>query len=215
MTANQSILNWGIKGHFLLNCNCDVFCNCPMSLGKAIPNSANGKCFSWWGIIIENGHAEGENGKIDISGINVAILLEVPGPLSMGGWTAGLYIDEKASDEAADALLKIFSGQAGGQTGWFSVMISNFLGVKRCPIDYNETENGLTYTIPNILEGTIEKEPGLNKGEDIKVSNLKYWVAPEIIVGRGGKKSRIKDHGRNWDFTNGSAEYCAVDWSGP
>ncbi|MDA9137143.1 MAG: DUF1326 domain-containing protein [Candidatus Pelagibacterales bacterium] len=215
MTENQSILNWGIKGHFLLNCNCDVFCNCPMSLGKAIPNSANGKCFSWWGIIIENGHAEGENGKIDISGINVAILLEVPGPLSMGGWTAGLYIDEKASDEAADALLKIFSGQAGGQTGWFSVMISNFLGVKRCPIDYNETENGWTYTIPNILEGTIEKEPGLNKGEDVKVSNLKYWVAPEIIVGRGGKKSRIKDHGRNWDFTNGSAEYCAVDWSGP
>lgn len=215
MTENQSILNWGIKGHFLLNCNCDVFCNCPMSLGKAIPNSANGKCFSWWGIIIENGHAEVENGKIDISGINVAILLEVPGPLSMGGWTAGLYIDEKASDEAADALLKIFSGQAGGQTGWFSVMISNFLGVKRCPIDYNETENGWTYTIPNILEGTIEKEPGLNKGEDVKVSNLKYWVAPEIIVGRGGKKSRIKDHGRYWDFTNGSAEYCAVDWSGP
>jgi len=215
MMENQSILNWGIKGHFLLNCNCDVFCNCPMSLGKAIPNSANGKCFSWWGIIIENGHAEVENGKIDISGINVAILLEVPGPLSMGGWTAGLYIDEKASDEAADALLKIFSGQAGGQTGWFSVMISNFLGVKRCPIDYNETENGWTYNIPNILEGTIEKEPGLNKGEDVKVSNLKYWVAPEIIVGRGGKKSRIKDHGRNWDFTNGSAEYCAVDWSGP
>ena len=215
MTENQSILNWGIKGHFLLNCNCDVFCNCPMSLGKAIPNSANGKCFSWWGIIIENGHAEGENGKIDISGINVAILLEVPGPLSMGGWTAGLYIDEKASDEAADALLKIFSGQSGVQTVFFSVMISKFLGVKRCPIDYNETENCWTYTIPNILEGTIEKEPGLNKGEDVKVSNLKYWVAPEIIVGRGGKKSRIKDHGRNWDFTNGSAEYCAVDWSGP
>tara|TARA_B100000780_G_scaffold83657_1_gene57200 strand:+ start:7014 stop:7661 length:648 start_codon:yes stop_codon:yes gene_type:complete len=215
MTDNQTNLSWGIKGHFLLNCNCDVFCNCPMSLGKAIPNSANGKCFSWWGIIIEDGHAEGDNGKIDLSGINVAILLEVPGPLSMGGWTVGLYIDEKASDEAADALLKIFSGQAGGQTGWFSVMISNFLGVKRCPIEYKETENGWTYTIPNILEGTVVKEPGLNKGEDVKVSNLKYWVAPEIIVGRGGKKSRIKDHGRNWDFTNGSAEYCAVEWSGP
>mgnify|MGYP001378890390 FL=1 len=215
MTANQTNLNWEIKGHFLLNCNCDVFCNCPMSLGRAIPNSANGKCFSWWGIIIDNGFAEGDNGKVDLSGINVAILLEVPGPLSMGGWTAGLYIDEKASDEAADVLLKIFSGQAGGQTGWFSTMISNFLGVKRCAITYKETETGWTYTIPNILDGTIEKEPGLDRGDVVKVSNLKYWVAPEIIVGRGGKKSRIKDHGRNWDFTNGSAEYCAVDWSGP
>ena len=215
MTANQTNLNWEIKGHFLLNCNCDVFCNCPMSLGRAIPNSANGKCFSWWGIIIDNGFAEGDNGRVDLSGINVAILLEVPGPLSMGGWTAGLYIDEKASDEAADVLLKIFSGQAGGQTGWFSTMISNFLGVKRCAITYKETETGWTYTIPNILDGTIEKEPGLDRGDVVKVSNLKYWVAPEIIVGRGGKKSRIKDHGRNWDFTNGSAEYCAVDWSGP
>jgi hypothetical protein len=215
MTANQTNLNWEIKGHFLLNCNCDVFCNCPMSLGRAIPNSANGKCFSWWGIIIDNGFAEGDTGKVDLSGINVAILLEVPGPLSMGGWTAGLYIDEKASDEAADVLLKIFSGQAGGQTGWFSTMISNFLGVKRCAITYKETETGWTYTIPNILDGTIEKEPGLDRGDVVKVSNLKYWVAPEIIVGRGGKKSRIKDHGRNWDFTNGSAEYCAVDWSGP
>ena len=215
MTNNQTKLNWEINGHFLLNCNCDVFCNCPMSLGRAVPNSPNGKCFSWWGISIEKGFAIGESDKIDLSGLNVAILLEVPGPLSMGGWTVGLYIDEKASDDAADALLTIFSGQAGGQTGWFSSMISNFLGVKRCAITYKETETGWTYTIPNILEGTIEKEPGLDKGDVVKVSNLKYWVAPEIIVGRGGKKSRIKDHGRNWDFTNGSAEYCAVDWSGP
>ena len=108
MTNNQTKLNWEINGHFLLNCNCDVFCNCPMSLGRAVPNSPNGKCFSWWGISIEKGFAIGESDKIDLSGLNVAILLEVPGPLSMGGWTVGLYIDEKASDEAADALLTIF-----------------------------------------------------------------------------------------------------------
>ena len=226
MTVNPFNLHWEINGHFLLNCNCDVFCNCPVSLGRAIPNSANGKCFSWWGIIIEDGYAEEKwagfnplkkeaKGIIDLSGLNVAILLEVPGPLSMGGWTAGLYIDEKASQDAADALLKIFSGNAGGQTGWFSSMISNFLGVKRCSITYKETETGWTYTIPEILDGRIEKEPGKNRGEVVKVSNLKYWVAPEIIVGRGGRKSKIKDHGRNWDFTNGSAEYCAVKWSGP
>ena len=135
MTVNPFNLHWEINGHFLLNCNCDVFCNCPVSLGRAIPNSANGKCFSWWGIIIEDGYAEEKwagfnplkkeaKGIIDLSGLNVAILLEVPGPLSMGGWTAGLYIDEKASQDAADALLKIFSGNAGGQTGWFSSMIS-------------------------------------------------------------------------------------------
>ena len=58
MSVNPLDLHWTIKGNFLLNCNCDVFCNCPMSLGRAIPNSSNGKCFSWWGINIEEGYAE-------------------------------------------------------------------------------------------------------------------------------------------------------------
>ena len=35
--------------------------------------------------------------------------------------------------------------QAGGQTGWFSSMISNFLGVTRCAIDYKKLKtDGLT-----------------------------------------------------------------------
>ena len=167
-----------------------------MSLGRAVPNSPNGKCFSWWGINIEEGYAEEKwsgfnpikresKGIMDLSGLNVAILLEVPGPLGSGGWTAGLYIDEKASDDAADALAVIFSGQAGGQTGWFRHMIANFLGVKRCSISYKETDDGCSFTIP------------------------------EIFVCKGSKRSRIRDHGRNWDFTGGSAEYCAVDWAGP
>ena len=226
MSVNPLDLHWAIKGNFLLNCNCDVFCNCPMSLGRAVPNSPNGKCFSWWGINIEEGHAEEKwsgfnpikresKGVINLDGLNVAILLEVPGPLSSGGWTAGLYIDEKASDDAADALTVIFSGLAGGQTGWFRHMISNFLGVKRCSISYAQHETGWTFTIPEILDGKVEHEAGKDRGEIVKVSNLKYWVAPDIIVCKGGKRSKIRDHGRNWDFTGGSAEYCAVAWSGP
>ena len=94
-------------------------------------------------------------------------------------------------------------------------MISNFLGVKRCTISYAQHETGWTFTIPEILDGKIEHEAGKDRGEIVKVSNLKYWVAPDIIVCKGGKRSKIRDHGRNWDFTGGSAEYCAVDWSGP
>ena len=181
MTVNPLDLHWAIKGNFLLNCNCDVFCNCPMSLGRAVPNSPNGKCFSWWGINIEEGHAEEKwsgfnpikresKGVINLDGLNVAILLEVPGPLSSGGWTAGLYIDEKASDDAADALTVIFSGLAGGQTGWFRHMISNFLGVKRCSISYAQHETGWTFTIPEILDGKVEHEAGKDRGEIVKVS---------------------------------------------
>ena len=87
MTVNPLNLHWEIKGNFLLNCNCDVFCNCPMSLGRAVPNSPNGKCFSWWGINIEEGYAEEKwsgfnpikresKGIMDLSGLNVAIVFQ-------------------------------------------------------------------------------------------------------------------------------------------
>ena len=75
-------------------------------------------------------------------------------------------------------------------------MLANILGVKRCSITYKETDDGWSFTIPEILDGRIEHEPGKERGEVVKVSNLKYWVAPEIIVCKGSKRSRIRDHGR-------------------
>lgn len=200
--------SWTIKGEFLLSCNCDLFCPCVVSLGKAKPTQ--GDCFSWWGIHIQEGRA----GRNKLDGLNVAIMLHVPGAMLEGNWTAGLYIDERANKSAADALVKIFSGQAGGPTGWFSIMIGEFLGMKRVPIAFEKRGKGWHLSVPGVIDGGVEPIAGPGGRGRTRISNTAYWVSPEVVVSRG-TRSRIRDWGRNWDFSGQSAEYAKVDWAGP
>ena len=107
---------WKIEGELILNCNCTVFCPCVVSLGKHPPTE--GYCQAWAGVRIDKGHA----GEEDLSGLNVALLLDIPGMMGRGNWTVGAYIDERASPAAYDSLLEIFSGKARGTTDdeWWS-----------------------------------------------------------------------------------------------
>ncbi len=124
---------WAIKGELILNCNCTVFCPCVVSLGKHAPTE--GYCQAWSGIRIDSGHY----GDTDLSGLNVGLLLEIPGLMARGNWKAAAFIDDRATQAAYLGLIEIFSGRAKGTTGLFKLLVSEFLGAERAAITY-ETE---------------------------------------------------------------------------
>ena len=68
--------NWAIKGELFLNCSCTVFCPCVVSLGAHPPTE--GHCHAWMAIAIDEGHFEGE----DLSGLNIGLLVDIPGRMS-------------------------------------------------------------------------------------------------------------------------------------
>lgn len=199
---------WRIAGEFLVSCNCEVFCPCVLSLGKARPSE--GHCYSWFGFRI----ADGRTGDTPLDGLHLGLLLEVPGPMAQGNWTIGLYLDERASEPAATALTDIFTGRAGGPLGWWSIMIANVLGMRRVPVTFVAEGRGWRFTIPKIVDGAVEPIPGVAGDGHVRITNSRYWMAPDVVVSTG-TKSRIRDWGRNWDLTGGSAEYGRFDWSGP
>ena len=106
--------DWKVKGELILNCSCDVFCPCVVSLGAHLPTE--GHCHAWMGIIVDEGHYEGES----LSKLNVGLLVDIPGRMGEGNWKVAAYIDEKANEKAYNGLLSIFSGGAGGTTGLFT-----------------------------------------------------------------------------------------------
>ena len=93
-----------------MSCNCDVWCPCVLSLGKADPTC--GRCLSWWGIHCE----DGRYGDVSLNGIT-----------------------------------------------------------------------------------------------PVMATNTNYWAGIDVVVSKA-TKSRIRDWGRNWDFSGQSAEYASVDW---
>jgi len=202
------IEKWSIKGELILNCSCDVFCPCVISLSFHPPTE--GKCQGWLGINIEQGHY----GDTSLSGLNVGMFLEIPGNMSRGDWKVGLYLDERADEAASAALTLIMSGQAKGTTGLFKVLVSEMLAIKKVPIEFRREGKKRFFSIPKLIEGAIEPVPGKDPAKDQVITNPQYWMGPDITVSRA-LKGRVRDFGRAWDFDGRSAELCAIDWSGP
>jgi hypothetical protein len=205
---DSGLTPWAIKGELILNCNCTVFCPCVVSLGKHAPTE--GYCQAWSGIRIDEGHY----GDEDLSGLNVGLILEIPGLMARGNWKAAAYIDDRASDAAFDALVKIFTGQARGTTGLFKVLVSEFLGAERAPVLF-ETEGKLRRLIVGkAIHGEVVPVSGSDKDQDIVVTNTEYWMGSDITVATA-TKGRVRAFGRVWDFDGRSAEICQIDWHGP
>jgi hypothetical protein len=199
--------SWSIRGELILNCNCTVFCPCVISLGKHPPTE--GICQAWAGVRIDDGHYGAER----LAGLNVALLLEIPGQMARGNWKAAAYIDERASDAAHHGLVEIFSGRAGGSTGLFSVLVSEFLGAEKAPVVYETEGKTRRLTVGKKIQGAVEPVPGARPGEDIVVTNSSYWMGPDITVATA-TKGRVRAYGRVWDFDGRSAEICQISWSG-
>ncbi|MFU8823921.1 DUF1326 domain-containing protein [Yoonia sp.] len=199
---------WAIKGELILNCNCTVFCPCVVSLGKHAPTE--GYCQAWAGIRIDSGHY----GDADLSGLNVGLVLEIPGLMARGNWKAAAYIDERASDHAYDGLLNIFTGKARGTTGLFKVLVSEFLGAERAPVVFETEGKARRLMVGKAIQGEVVPVEGKDPDTDIVVSNTGYWMGPDITVATANK-GRVRAFGRVWDFDGRSAEICQIDWHGP
>ncbi|MEM7425764.1 MAG: DUF1326 domain-containing protein [Pseudomonadota bacterium] len=199
---------WALKGELMLSCNCTVFCPCVLSLGLHPPTE--GHCQTWGGVRIDSGHY----GDVELSGINVGLIIEIPGMMSRGNWTAGVFVDEKADIYQVKALTKIFSGSAKGTTRVLSILVGKFLGVNQAPITYEVEGNIRRFKIPKLIEGEIEPIASTKPDEHTVIHNSQYWIAPEIIVSKANR-SRLRAFGRNWDFQGRSAEICPLDWAGP
>lgn len=203
----SGLVPWEIKGELILNCNCTVFCPCVVSLGKHPPTE--GYCQAWVGVRIDTGHYNGE----DLSGLNVGLLMDIPGNMGRGNWTVGAFIDERASEPAYDALVDIFSGRRRGTTGLFSMLVSTFLGAERAPVSFETEGKKRRLTVARKIMGEIEPIAGEDAESEVKVVNTQYWMGQDITIA-SAHQGRVRAFGRVWDFEGRSAEICQIDWKG-
>ncbi len=199
---------WTLEGELILNCNCTVFCPCVISLGKHPPTE--GYCQAWAGVRIDSGRS----GDIDLSGLNVAMLLDIPGKMERGNWTLALWIDDRATDEQFEALQTIFRGTSRGTTGLFKLLVGEHLGAERAPISFVTDGETRTLSVGKFIQGAVAPIGGARAGEDVSVVNTQYWMGPEVIVAEASL-GRVRAFGRVWNFEGRSAEICSIRWEGP
>jgi hypothetical protein len=170
-------MSYRIAGNYVAVCNCAGLCPCPVD-GK--PTAPEGECMGALAFQVEEGNLDGT----DLSSVNVALYNLFPSNLTSGNWKVGLVVDEGASDEQAQALERIFSGQEGGPFGEFVPLIGEFLGVDRASVRVS----GGNLTVGDRTDVTFEAYTGPD-GTPTTVKGAMFGFAPEYQVGKGSGSS--------------------------
>ncbi len=119
---------WNVKGTYVETCSCDLFCPCNVSL-------AHGATYDYCRVTLVFNITEGEIDGTQVGGLKVAAIADTPKVMTDGNWKLGLFIDENASDEQAEKLTGVFTGQMGGPMAALGPLIGEMLGIERVPIE--------------------------------------------------------------------------------
>jgi hypothetical protein len=124
-------MSYHLEGRLLEVCNCKVLCPC--WIGEDPDNRTCDTIIAWR---IDKGTVDG----VDVGGNTIATVAHVPGNILQGNWRAAIFIDENASKEQEDALLKVYSGKAGGPVAPLAALIGEVVSVERAPIRFTVNE---------------------------------------------------------------------------
>jgi hypothetical protein len=129
---------------------------------------------------------EGNLDSTDLSGVPFALYNHFPSNLSSGDWKVGIVVDDAASDEQAEAIERIISGQEGGPFADFTPLIGDYVGMQRGNVSLT---NG-SGSVANVGDFSTEFLTGAD-GAPTTVSNAMFGFAPKFRVGKGSGRFNI------------------------
>ena len=144
-------MGYALEGDLLEVCNCNVLCPC--WIGE---DPDNGTCDSAFGYRFNSGQIDG----VDVGGVVVASLVHIPGNVLKGNWTRQLYVDERASNAQADAVIDAMTGKRGGPLADLAGLIGKEMPARRAPITFDLVEGKGTLKIGEIAEAVMKPYRG-------------------------------------------------------
>ena len=144
-------MGYKLEGELLEVCNCDVLCPC--WIGE---NPDRGTCESSLAYHFTSGEIDG----VDISGLTVATTVNIPGNVLEGNWRQAIYIDDAASDEQAQMLTGVFTGEKGGPMADLAKLVGEVAQVRRAAISFEVEEGKGKYTVDDFVHAEMEPYRG-------------------------------------------------------
>jgi len=201
--------SWRMRGDVMEACSCAT--TCPCNFGSD-PTPLPCEVVIGWRI------DDGNHGNTRLDGLSVVLYARMPGNAFQGNWTVGVYLDQRASQQQAQALGDIFAGNTGGWPAILSSLIGNLLAPKQVPIHFQTVDGEHSITIPGLLEVGSERVPNPLPGQpplDPKVSDLAVPFYTGSVSVRRSRTLRLSDPGMSFQHTGGSSLVGRFDYSGP
>jgi hypothetical protein len=146
----------------------------------------------------------GEIEGTDIGGLKVVAIIDTPKVMTDGNWRLGMFIDERATDEQADKLGRVFSGQLGGPMGGLAPLVGEVLGVERVPIEVHH--DGLRHgvRVGDAIDFEIEDIVpfGVETGQPVRFDGMFHPAGSNLTMAEA-KRSQINAFGIEYEGKTG------------
>jgi hypothetical protein len=174
-----------------------VVCPCTASLAFG---ATYDRCKVTLVFNVKNGEVDGT----DVSGLTVAAVADTPKVMTDGNWRLGVFIDAAASDEQAEKLGAVFSGQLGGPMAALDPLVGESLGVEQTPIEVHEDGLKHSVKIGDAVDFEIEDVVpfGVESGEPARLTGIFHPAGSELTISHA-TRSKISAFGVEYDANAG------------
>ena len=188
---------WNLSGTYFETCSCEVVCPCTASLSLGADYD---RCKVTLVFNITDGDVEGT----DVAGVKLAVIIDTPKVMTDGNWKLGLFVDEGASEEQADKVVQVFSGQLGGPMAALAPLVGEMLGVERVPIDFEDDGVRHSVRIGDAIDFEIEDIVpfGVETGEPVRFQGMFHPVGSDLTMAEA-KRSSIDAFGIQYEGKTG------------
>jgi hypothetical protein len=188
---------WNLTGSYVETCSCELMCPCNLSLD-------HGATYDFCRVTLVFKIRDGDVEGTPIAGRVVAMIADTPKVMTEGNWRLGVFVDDQASDEQFDKLVKVFGGQLGGPMGALAPLVGEMLGVERAPIEV--TDDGLRHTVRvgDAIDFEIEDVVpyGVEDGRPVRFDGMFHPVGSNLTMAEA-KHTRIDAFGITYEGRTG------------
>jgi hypothetical protein len=191
------LMSWSLKGSYVETCSCELMCPCNLSFD-------HGATYDFCRVTLVFDIREGEVDGTDIGGLTVAAIADTPKVMTEGNWRLGVFVDARASDEQAEKLVQVFTGQLGGPMGALAPLVGELLGVERAQIEVQTDGLRHSVRIGDAIDFEIEDIVpfGVETGEPVRFSGMFHPVGSDLTMAEA-KRSRINAFGIEYEGKTG------------
>lgn len=198
---------WTRSGSYAETCSCELMCPCNLTFDHGATYDF---CRATLAFRIRDGEIDGT----DVAGLAVVAIIDTPKVMTDGNWRLGMFIDERASDEQADLLGRVFGGDLGGPMAALAPLVGEVVGVERAPIEIRDDGLRHAVRVGDAIDFEVEDIVpfGVEDGEPVRFSGMFHPAGSNLTMAEA-RRSKIDAFGIAYEGKTGlpTAEFA---WAG-
>jgi hypothetical protein len=190
-------MSWNLEGSYAETCSCELMCPCNLSLN-------HGATYDYCRATLAFAIREGEVDGTDVRGRRVVAIIDTPKVMTDGNWRLGMFVDDQATDEQFDKLVKVFGGQLGGPMAALAPLVGEIVGVERAAIEVTDEGHLHRVRVGDVIEFEVEDIVPFGKedGQPVRFDGMFHPAGANLTMAEA-RSSRIDAFGIRYEGKTG------------